>query len=171
MKIKQDKMKVEIEALQAVIRLYDQAFHHDKDEQKTLEEESEVYQHQKDTTTHEIILFQAAQGQEEKQVIFDIIDEKISTSQNLQEDIEGISKKIKALSEELTSKRNVLIKEHQLLLSKCQQVHQVQGAAGLLQAKMMQYALKIDHILQQKVAANTMFCSSVFKVSLQLNDV
>ena len=92
-------------------------------------------------------------------------------SQNLQEDIEGISKKIKALCEELTSKRNVLIKEHQLLLSKCQQVHQVQGAAGLLQAKMMQYALKIDHILQQKVAANTMFCSSVFKVSLQLNDV
>ena len=95
-----------------------------------------------------------------------ILEEKITQCQRYQNKIAGLSKQIKDLVKEITEQRDSLVKEHQLLLSKCQQIHQLQGVTSLLRTKINAFALKIDQALQQKCAANSMFKSSVFQVIL-----
>ncbi len=96
--------------------------------------------------------------------ISNIWEEKISQCQHYENQIAGLSKQIKDLVKEITEQRDSLVKEHQLLLSKCQQIHQLQGVTSLLRTRINTFALKIDQALQQKCAANSMFKSSVFQV-------
>ena len=93
-----------------------------------------------------------------------ILEEKTNKCQLYERKISTLSREIKSLSNEITENRSSLVKEHQLLLSKCQQMHQLQGVTGLLQMRVNVCCMKIDQLLQQKLAATSMFKSSVFQV-------
>ncbi len=94
-----------------------------------------------------------------------ISEEKTSKCQLYGNKVATLNREIKALAKEITKQRSSLVIEHQLLLSKCQQMHQLQGVTGLLLTKRNVCGMKIDQFLQQKLAATSMFKSSVFQVS------
>ena len=93
-----------------------------------------------------------------------ILEEKAAKCCHFESQIALLNREIKEFIKEITEQRNSLIKEHQLLLSKCQQIHQLQGVTGLLNVRVNACGMKIDQTLQQKFAANSMFKSSVFQV-------
>lgn len=96
--------------------------------------------------------------------ISNILEEKMNHCHQLEKAVSSLNREIKELTKEITEQRNSLIKEHQLLLSKSQQIHQLQGVTGMLETKANALGMRIDQQLQHEYSATSMFKSSVFQV-------
>lgn len=107
---------------------------------------------------------QKPQEASQYKAILSILEEKMNHSRQLENNVTSLNREIKQLTKEITEQRDSLIKEHQLLLSKSQQIHQLQGVTGMLETKANALGMRVDQQLQQEYAATSMFKSSVFQV-------
>ena len=147
-----NKITEEFKALEGAIKLFD------------IHETTKMDEVEKQETVRLAVSNQKLTLANQQKLLCDILEEKRRKSQSLQKNIATLNLEIKGITYEITQLRDSLTKEHQLLLSKCQQIHQIKGITGLLQAKINACGMKLDQVLQQKVAANSVFKSSVFQV-------
>ena len=134
-----------------------------KDMEKDNKEDIERVRNEEKGSGEEIDKDPIAQA---KQNLQNIMHKLISSQTVHSEDHELAVTRLNTLLPQLMKSYEKLIKEFQLVLSKSQQIHQLQGVVGLMQVNTLSHTLKIDHFLQGQVASKTKSDAIVLQVSI-----
>ena len=106
---------------------------------------------------------------EEKKGASHELDEMIDSQSNLVKELEDkialLNEGLRAVKIQAMSEYDVLVKEYNLLLAKSQQIHHLHKVISLLQAKTMQPAIIVDHLLQQEASKRAKSAYAAFEVS------
>ena len=105
---------------------------------------------------------------EEKKSATHELDEMISSQSNLVMELEDkivlLNEGLRVVKMQAMSEYDSLVKEYDLLLAKSQQIHHLHKVISLLQAKTMQPAIIVDHLLQQEASKRAKSAYAAFEV-------
>lgn len=97
------------------------------------------------------------------------LDEMINSRANLIEDLKNqidlLNEGLNAVKQQAMTEYDFLLKEFDHLFAKSQQIHHLHKVISLLQARTMQPAIIVDHLLQQDASKRVKSAHAAFEVS------